>query len=206
VRSALRRAGVAAATGLLLAGCSSAPADEGGEQSLHGTALGNPFEAPTTELQSTDGEPYALAEGTEKPLTLLFFGYTYCPDICQMVMSNIASGLTRLDDGVRDQVEVVFVTTDPARDDAGTLRDYLDRFDPSFVGLREELDTVVAVGEKLGVYIDKGERLPSGGFDVAHTDHVFAIDADDEVPVIWDRETSAAEFADDITLLLEDAS
>ena len=53
----------------------------------------------TVPLTDTDGAPYSLAAQTDKPLTLLFFGYTNCPDICQMVMANIASALARLDEG-----------------------------------------------------------------------------------------------------------
>ena len=57
---------------------------------------------------------------------MVFFGYTNCPDICRAVMANLASALTRLDEADRDDVEVVFVTTDPARDTAPVLRSYLD--------------------------------------------------------------------------------
>ena len=86
---------------------------------------------------------YDLATDATKPLTLVFFGYTHCPDICQVVMANIASALTRLDDAQRAQVGMVFVTTDPARDDAATLRAYLDRFDPSLRGLTGDLPEIV---------------------------------------------------------------
>ncbi|MBD8869705.1 SCO family protein [Nocardioides sp. MJB4] len=198
----------AAAGVVLVAGCAAAPTGQATNASgggLSGTTIGNPFQAPAAELVDTEGEPYSLAAQTDRPLTLLFFGYTHCPDICQIVMSNIASALTRLDDAARDQVDVVFVTTDPARDDATVLRSYLDRFDPSFVGLTGDLRTIVEAGEEIGVLIDKGDRLPSGGFDIAHTDRVFAIDGDDEIPVLWGKETSAAQFAADITTILEDS-
>ena len=56
-----------------------------------------------------------------RPLTLVFFGYTHCPDVCQVVMANIASAMTRLDPSQRSRVGMVFVTTDPVRDDVHTL-------------------------------------------------------------------------------------
>ena len=115
--------------------------------SYHGATLDEPYAVPETPLTDTDGEPYSLAADTDKPLTLVFFGYTHCPDICQVVMSNLASALTRLDEADREQVDVVFVTTDPARDDAQMLRTYLDRFDPAFVGLTGDLDTIIDVGQ-----------------------------------------------------------
>ncbi len=97
---------------------------------------------------------------------------------------------------------MVFVTTDPARDDAATLREYLDRFDPSFVGLTGGLPEIVDVGLDLGVAVDKGERLPGGGYEVTHGTQVIGIDGSDRAPIVWTHGTSAAQFADDITLLL----
>jgi len=189
---------------LLLAGCSSASGgssdDTGG---LHGTRLGQPYAVPAAPLTDTEGAAYSLADQTDKPLTLVFFGYTNCPDICQMVMANIASALTRLDADERKRVEVAFVTTDPARDDRATLRDYLARFGDGLVGLTGRLPQILDVGESFHIYIDKGPKLASGGYEVTHDTHVFAIDGDDEVPVLWDADTSAADLADDISTLLK---
>jgi protein SCO1/2 len=199
VRSRLPAALLVLALGLL-AGCGGEEAAAEGE--LHGAVLDQQYVVPDTKLTDTSGEPYSLAADTEKPLTLVFFGYTNCPDICQVVMSSLASAMTRLDDADREQVEVVFVTTDPARDDAEALRTYLDRFDPSFTGLTGDLDTIIEVGRPLAVAVDKGEKLPSGGYEVTHGTQVTAVDADDRVPVVWTQGTSAAEFADDIHSLL----
>ena len=189
---------------LLLAGCSSASggsSDDAGD--LHGTRLGQSYVAPTASLTDTEGAAYSLADQTDKPLTLVFFGYTNCPDICQMVMANLASALTRLDADERKRVDVAFVTTDPARDDEATLRDYLARFGDGLVGLTGSMPQILDVGESFHIYIDKGPKLASGGYEVTHDTHVFAIDADDEVPVLWDADTSAADFADDISTLLK---
>ncbi len=200
----LRRPLVAAvASALLLAGCASGTSKESSSSGLHGTEVSDPYAAPATPLTNTEGAAYSLAEQTEKPLTLLFFGYTNCPDICQMVMANIASALARLDDAERARVDVVFVTTDPARDDAATLRDYLARFGDGLTGLTGDLDTIVDVGTSFGVYMQREKRLPTGGYDVSHTTNVFAIDEDDEARVTWRAETSPADLAADITTLLK---
>jgi protein SCO1 len=186
---------------LLLAGCggSADPATgEGGGGYTAAAVLDQPYTVPDTALTDTGGQPYSLAADTDKPLTLVFFGYTRCPDICQVVMGSLASAMTRLDEADRQQVDVVFVTTDPARDDEATLRDYLDRFDPSFIGLTGDLDTIVAVGADLAVAVDQGDKLPSGGYEVTHGTSVAAIDADDEVPMVWTQDTSAEQFAADV--------
>jgi protein SCO1/2 len=193
--------GTALGASLALGGCASAE----DPHEFSGTELGNPYETPDIALTDTDGASYSLAAQTDKPLTLVFFGFTNCPDICTMVMANIASAMTRLDEADRDEVEVVFVTTDPARDDEAALRRYLDRFDEGFTGLTGDLADIVEIGDSLGVYIEKGHQLPTGGYDVAHTTHVFAIDGDDQVPVTWPQETTPAQLAGDVTALLDGA-
>lgn len=198
-----RRAAAVLLAAALLAGCAGEPQDTDGD-GLHGAVLDQPYVVPATPLTDTHGEPYSLTEDTDEPLTLVFFGYTNCADICHVVMSSLASALTRLDEQDRDRVDVVFVTTDPARDDPRTLRDYLDRFDPDFIGLTGDLDTVIEIGKPLAVAVEKGKKLPSGGYDVAHSTQVTAIDRRDRVPAVWTQGTSPAEFAEDIHSLLED--
>ena len=188
----------------LLAGCGGDEASAEGE--FAGAVLEQRYDVPATPLTDTEGHPYSLTEDTDKRLTLVFFGYTHCPDICQTVMSSLASALTRLDEADREQVDVVFVTTDPARDDERVLRTYLDRFDPTFIGLTGDLDTIIDVGKPMAVAVEKGERLPSGGYEVTHGTQVTAIDHTDTVPVVWTQGTSSAQFADDIHTLLGDPS
>jgi protein SCO1 len=187
------------AAALALTGCGSADAGSG---ELHGTVLDPPFQVASQPLKDTEDRPFSLTEDTDKRLTLVFFGYSHCPDICQTVMSSLASAMTRLDAKDRKQVDVVFVTTDPARDTEPALRRYLDRFDPSFIGLTGDLDTIVALGKPLGVGITAGEKLPSGGYDVTHGTTITGIDSDDVAPVYWSESTSSAQFASDIHTLL----
>ena len=188
---------------LVLPGCGEDASSAGTD--FHGAVLDDQYVVPEAALTDTEGKRYSLTADTDRPLTLVFFGYTHCPDICQVVMSSLASAMTRLDDQDREQVDVVFVTTDPARDDARALRTYLDRFDPSFIGLTGDLDTIIDIGKPLAVAVEQGERLPSGGYEVTHSTQVTAIDDHDRVPILWTQGTSSAQFADDIHRLLEDA-
>jgi protein SCO1/2 len=176
----------------LLGACGGEP-----DGTFHGKVLDNPFEVPATPLTDTDGKPFSLADDTDKRLTLVFFGYTHCPDICHTVMGALASAMTRLDEADREQVDVVFVTTDPARDTPQVLRDYLDHLDPSFIGLTGPLGTIVEVGNALAVGVDTTD--PGG-----HTTATMAVDSDDTSPVYWGEQTSAAQFASDIHSLLEE--
>jgi protein SCO1/2 len=164
--------------------------------------LDQPYPVDGTALVDTDGQPFSLVKDTDARLTLVFFGYTHCPDICGIVMSSLASALTRLDAADRKQVQVVFVTTDPRRDDERTLRDYLDGYNPEFVGLTGPLKDILAVGDSVHIAIEKGDKLPSGGYEVVHGTSVIAIDRSNEVPVVWTQGTSAAQYAADIHTLL----
>jgi protein SCO1/2 len=173
------------------------------DDGLHGVVLPRPYAVPAITLEDAAGEPYDVATEPSKPLTLVFFGYTHCPDICQVVMANIASALTRLDAEQREQVGMLFVTTDPARDDAATLRAYLDRFDRSFDGLTGDLPDIVRFGKAFGVFIEKGQKLPSGGYDVNHSTQVVGMLPERRAPFVWTEGTAPAALADDISRILQ---
>lgn len=192
---------------MAVAGCGSSDdnplvtgmsADNHGYQ---GSYLDDPYVVPDVALPDTDGAPYSIATATA-PLKLVFFGYTNCPDICQVVMSTIAGAVTRLDAAQRADVQVVFVTTDPARDTEKALRTYLDRFNPDFVGVTGDLARIIDLAKPMKVYIEKGEKLPSGGYEVNHATYTFGVTGD-KVRLVWGQDTSPAAMAADIIKLLK---
>jgi protein SCO1/2 len=205
-------AALATAVVLPLAGCAGQESTSHGpvanvsvhdDDGLNGVVLPKPYDVPDVTLDDTSGRPYDLATDATKPVTLVFFGYTNCPDICQVVMANIASALTRLSADQRAKVGMVFVTTDPARDDARTLHGYLARFNPSFEGLTGDLSRVVALGKAFDVPVEKGQKLPSGGYDVAHGTQVVGLLPDRTAPFVWTEGTDPAALADDLTKILD---
>jgi protein SCO1/2 len=175
---------------------------ETADSGYHGSYLDAPFQASDVALEDTDGKKVSLAE-QDVPLRLVFFGYTNCPDICQVVMSTMASAVTRLSDQEQQDVQGVFVTTDPARDTPKALRSYLDRYDPSFVGLTGSLQQVIKVAERFHIYVAKGKKLPSGGYEVDHGTYVIGVQ-DGEGRVVWNDSTSPAKMAEDIRRLLQE--
>jgi len=212
--AAARRVAPALLVTALLAGCGGS-AESGSPTEVTGTRLDPPFEVAATALQDTSGAPYSLTEDTEKPLTLVFFGYTHCPDICGQVMATLAGAVTRLSDADRERVDVVFVTTDPVRDDAETVDGYTDAYDEDFVGLTGSFEDIAEVAASMKVaigYFDpKGAEIPveelpdhGGGYDVDHGTQVFAIDEEDGASVYWSQDVSQAELADDIHVLLDE--
>lgn len=211
MRDRFPRVAALVAGALLLAACAS-PAAEGpvsgvkvyDEDGLHGAVLPDPYDVPDLALTATDGSSYELEADTDAPLTLVFFGYTKCPDICHIVMADIASALTRLEPDEREQVEMLFVTTDPARDDEATIRGYLDRFDPAFEGLTGPLKRIVEIGNSFGVSIEKGDRLPSGGYEVSHGTQIIGVLPDGTAPVLWTQGTAPDQIAQDIRVVLDE--
>lgn len=163
-----------------------------------------PFSVDATVLRETrNGREISLATDLDHRLTLLFFGYTHCPDICPMVLSSIASAMSRLDEAERRQVQVMFVSTDPSRDSASRINTYLAHIDPTFVGLRTSIVDVARIAKSVGVFVAVGGPLPSGGYDPgAHGTLTIAIDQGGHAPVYWPMETSAAQYATDVSFML----
>src|SRR5215469_2770552 len=110
-------------------------AQQANTDTYRGGLVTPPLPKPAFVLTDTSGAAFDFRHETEGYVTLLFFGYTYCPDQCPMHMANIGEALKKLPSGVADQVKLVFVTTDPARDTPIVLRRSLDSFDKHFVGL-----------------------------------------------------------------------
>ncbi len=159
-----------------------------------------PYDMPDVTLTATNGRDFNLISDTAYPVTLVFYGYTHCPDICPLVMSDITSAMTQLPADVRADTQLVFITTDPARDTAEVLRDYLDRFNSEYVGLTGDLDQIVRAADDMGVAIEGKKTLPSGGYDVGHGAQVIAFRGD-RAPVLWTEGTPVGDMVDDITEL-----
>jgi protein SCO1/2 len=211
VRKALL-AGLLALT-TLLAGCggSTGAADDPAraDDGFYGAVLDQPYPVPAVALKDTEGVTKPLTDRLDKPLTLVFFGYTHCPDICIAVMSDLASTMARLSKEQAAKVQVLFVTTDPGRDDPRTLRTYLDRFNPSFEGLTGTMRNVMRTGSAFHVAIEKGRRLPTGGYEVTHSTPVLGVvpgsgSRGPSVRVVWTEGTSAAKMAADVEDALAD--
>lgn len=190
------------AAGLLAAALTACGGEEEPTRRLSAAPVDPPFELADVPLTTTEGGELSLAAPGAR-LSLVFFGYTLCPDVCPLVMSSIATALTRLEPAQREQVQLVFVTTDPARDDEERLRRYLERYDPTAVGLTGDLDDIVALGESVGIFVADAEQLASGGYDLgSHGSQVIALDGEGRAPAFWRQDVSSADLAADIALLL----
>jgi protein SCO1 len=140
---------------------------------------------PNFTLTDTSGHPFNLQADTQGDATLLYFGYTHCPDICPTHMADIALGLARQSPAVRAHLKVVFVTTDPARDTPTVLRQWLNSFNPTFIGLTGDTAQIDAAEASVGMPPSVVEPLGNGNYSVDHAAWVIAFTPDNLAHAIY---------------------
>jgi protein SCO1/2 len=161
---------------------------------------------PDFKLTTTSNQPYDFVTATHGVLTLLYFGYTHCPDVCPVHMANIAAVLQKMSSEQRSHVRVVFVTTDPERDTAAQLRQWLDTFDPTFIGLRgdtAEVNRVAAVLNLPAASRDGEGAGDSASYGVSHFGAVLAFTPDDSLRLLYPFGVRQQDLAHDLPLLLK---
>jgi len=167
-----------------------------------GTVISPPTPAPEFVLTATDGRPWDFDRESRGFVTLLYFGYTHCPDVCPVHMANIAAALHEIPFDLASKVKVVFVTVDPDRDSTAQLRRWLDNFDPGFVGLRGATVAVTRIEQALGLAPATAERAPGGEYIVGHPAAVLAV-VGDSVRVAYPFGTRQIDWARDLPKLIE---
>jgi protein SCO1/2 len=163
-----------------------------------------PLPKPKFILTDTSGAPFDFWQRTRGSVTLLFFGYTSCPDQCPMHMASLGAALKKLPPGVADQVQLVFVTTDPARDTRPVLRRWLDYFDKRSVGLTGTDAAIDAVQRAVGVPPAQKTAAGNGDYAVAHANFVLAYTKDDLAHLIYPGGVSKDDWVHDLPLLIRE--
>lgn len=199
----------------VLAACAGSDAGSSGQASaavdddgLRGVALDEPLDKPDMDLVDADGAPWNLREETDGHLTFVFFGYTSCPDICPVHMANLSSVFDRLASPTTDQVRVVFVSTDPARDTPERMGEFMSSFDSDFVGVTGDLDEITAGMRELDLPPPVHEEPDEDGFyEVGHPAQLLAfLPDDDKAHVAYPWGTRQQDFVHDIGELLDRAA
>lgn len=195
MRRPARCARIAAAA---LAGALAVVAAVASAATLKAGTFDPPAPAPELALQASDGGTLTL-ERFRGRVVLLEFGFTSCPEVCPTTLATLAAARKRLG-AAADGVQVVFVTVDPARDDASRLRAYLRGFDPAFLGGTGSDAQLAAVRAAYGVV---ARRQPVGdSYTVGHSSSVFLIDRHGRLRGLFPYGTPAADVHHDLQLLL----
>ncbi len=176
-----------------------------GKADYHAGLVSPPLPKPKFTLKDTAGTPFDFHAKTQGYVTLLFFGYTYCPDLCPTQMSMIANALHKLPPDTAGQFKVVFVTTDPARDTPQVLRSYLDRFSKSFIGLTGSEEAIEAAQLAANLPPAKRGTAQAGGdYEVGHSAFVLAYTKDNLAHVIYPVGLKSEDWMHDLPLLVSE--
>ncbi|MFC8778484.1 SCO family protein [Streptomyces nigra] len=168
--------------------------------------LDKPFEKPDLVLTDTHGEKYDLRKETAGKPTLVYFGYTNCPDVCPTTMSNIAVAKKQLPEAQQDELRIVFVTTDPERDTAAALGKWLKGIDPQVVGLTGDFDTVQAGARTLGIAIEAPHKDKNGKVVSTHGTQVVAFSPKTDAGyVLYTEDASVDDYTKDLPALIKGA-
>lgn len=197
MNSSARASGLLLTLAILLASMAAIAAEA---PKLKAGVFEPPAEAPGFSLLASTGGEFRLANYRGK-LVLLGFGFTSCPEVCPTTLAVLAQARKRL--GAQgDQVQVVYVTVDPERDDPNRMRAYLRGFDPTFVGATGTPDQLKAVRAKYGVTAER--QKVGNSYSVAHSSSVYLIDRKGLLRAMMPYGHSPDDYVHDIRLLLSE--
>ncbi len=167
--------------------------DSSGPTLASGTWLPRPKAIGDFHLTDNLGKPFTLRDLQGKP-TLVFFGFTHCPDVCPTTLAKLAQ--LKKQAGVRG-LRVVFVTVDPERDTVTTVGQYVHAFDPDFIGLTGDTGTINTLAAQFGVAVSKVE-LPGGDYTMDHSAVVFLLNDRGQIAGIFTPPFETPKLAQDL--------
>ncbi|CAM5470010.1 SCO family protein [Streptomyces pilosus] len=168
------------------------------------TVLDKPFEKPDLVLTDTQGKQYDFRAETAGRPTLVYFGYTHCPDVCPLTMNNLAVAKKQLPQDQQDKLRIVFVTTDPERDTSAALGTWLKGIDSQVVGLTGDFATIQAGARTLGITIDPPRKDDKGKTVSDHGTQVIAFSPKtDGGYVLYGEDATVDDYTADLPKLIK---
>lgn len=168
------------------------------------TILDKPFEKPDLVLTDTSGTKYDLRAQTKGRPTLIYFGYTHCPDVCPLTMNNLAVAKKQLPKAEQDKLRIVFVTTDPGRDTPSALGKWLKGIESDFVGLTGDFATIQAGARTLGISIEPTSKDKNGKLVSVHGTQVIAFSPKtDGGYVLYGEDATVDDYTKDLPKIIK---
>ncbi len=168
---------------------------------------GHFYDAPAYdfELTSQEGKRVKLSDFLkENKLVLVFFGYTFCPDVCPAALTTLANTMKELSEKERERVQVLFISVDPERDKPEVLKSYVPFFYPTFIGLTGSPEEIERTAREYKAYYRKVEGQSEGGYLVDHTATIYLITPDKKIKLLYTESKQDPEkMAEDIKYLLK---
>ena len=171
--------------------------------SFRGTTFAEPYPvAADIDLTRSDGSRFRLRE-LRGDVVLVFFGYTACPDVCPTTMAELRQALSELKAQDVERVKVVFVTVDPDRDSPERVQEYVDQFNPAFIGLSGSKTDLEKVWAEYGVYREIADEQSAAGYIVNHTARVSLVDQQGNLRISFSFDTPVEDIVHDLKLILQ---
>jgi protein SCO1/2 len=169
---------------------------------LNGALLTPPRPVPSLSLQRVDGRTFTPADFRGR-LSLVFFGYTFCPDVCPMTLLEVAQ-VRRLLGPDASHLDAYFVTVDPTRDTPDRLRAFARGFDPAIEPLTGSMADLEHMRSAFGAVAERREA-PGGGpvYFMDHTAALFLVDTTGAISLVYAYGTPPDQIADDIRQLVK---
>jgi protein SCO1 len=168
---------------------------------LKAGAFDPPRQAPNFELRSSNGGELKISQYRGK-VVLLAFGFTSCTAVCPTTLNTFAVARRKLAAAAANDVQVVYITVDPGRDDAARLKKYLGGFDPTFVGGTGTEEQLAAVRKDYGISAQK--QVLGDSYSYAHSSFTYLIDRSGRIRALMPYGHSPDDYAHDLTLLLQE--
>lgn len=184
----------------LLAGLAASACGDGGQWRT--TALDSDF--PPLEFRLTGEAGETITEQRLRgDVTLLFFGYTHCPDVCPSTLSRLRGAIHSLPEAQRERVSVLFVSVDPARDDPEQLAAYTNAFGPEFIGATADESRLKEVTSRYGsAFSSRSDGRASDNYAVLHGSSVFVFDGQGRARLMIDPDDGVDAISHDLRRLL----
>ena len=158
-----------------------------------------PRQAPEFSLQGSDGAELNLSRYRGK-VVVLAFGFTSCPDVCPTTLAVLAQARRKLGDA-GNEVQIVYVTVDPERDNAERMKKYLGTFDPTFIGGTGAAGDLAAVRREYGILAEK--KVYGSNYTVAHSSYTYLIDREGKLRALMPYGHAADDYVHDLQALLQ---
>jgi protein SCO1/2 len=172
------------------------------EPATEGTAIEPPRPLTDFTFTNQDGEPMSLSDLRGKPV-LLYFGYTFCPDVCPTTLADMVRIKRQLGEQA-DQVQYVMVSLDSDRDSPQVLKTYLANFDEAFIGMQGEPRILRKIGSEYGLYFKKQEiAATSAAYLMDHSTALYLIDEQGRLRMIYGYGIPASVVSSDVQTYLE---
>ena len=169
---------------------------------LRGSVIDSSAAAPEIDLSATDGSTYSLRERQGR-VALIFFGYTSCPDVCPATLSEMREVRKALGERAAD-VDMLFITVDPARDSLERMGMYVSLFDPAILGLTGSPEALEAVYRAYGVTVEFQAETTAAGYLVTHSSRVYVVDRAGKLRLTYPFGTAVDDIVQDVRYLLKE--